>query len=100
MTEFDYIGCLLLLFQEFRRDESFRLPVFTYLGHTGTPNMPTHAVRLTATWRGRALSVTERARNKQDAKRNAAGAICEMIASIENGDEIDTPEAEVNIRRV
>ncbi|KAL5481563.1 hypothetical protein EMCRGX_G021753 [Ephydatia muelleri] len=94
MAELDYISALLQLFLEFRRDQLFRLPEYTPLGQTGTANMPTHTILLTAMWRGRELRVQRSARSKQDAKREVAKAALEMILDTDPGAVIpDVPQA-------
>lgn len=79
MSGIEYIGYLEQIFLRFRQNQSFVFPRYTY-GQTGTANMPTHTAGLTATWNGRVLSVTKSMRRKSDAKKEAARAICEMIA--------------------
>ena len=85
MAELDYISILNQLFVAFRGDQLFRLPAYTPLGQAGTANMPIHTILLTATWRGRELRVQKSARSKQEAKREAAKVVVEMILDADPG---------------
>ena len=77
MGEKNYKGLLQELFQ--KNQGQCRPPEYREIEKTGDPHMPVYTILLTAVLKGRELSVKKKARKRQDAEKEAAKEMYEMI---------------------
>ncbi|KAL5457246.1 hypothetical protein EMCRGX_G034493 [Ephydatia muelleri] len=77
MGEKNYKGLLQELFQ--KNQGQSRPPEYREIEKTGDPHMPVYTILLTAVLKGRELSVKKKARKRQDAEKEAAKEMYEMI---------------------
>ena len=74
MGEKNYKGLLQELLKKNQHS-----PEYKEIEKTGDSHMPVYTVLLTAVWKGRELSVKKSARKRQDAEKEAAKEMYEMI---------------------
>lgn len=79
MGETNYKGLLQELFQS-NQGQCCRPPEYKEIEKTGDPHMPVYTVLLTAVWNGRELAVKKKARKRQEAEKEAAKEMYDMIS--------------------